>query len=263
MEGTVEELKSITDRLIDATRPLAESFPKIKGKPFLGIMAVIYRKNFFTLSSIRYLAEKPEFGDKALDLARSMIEDVVSVEYMLANGKDNLARKFRRFLWVQLHQESEFMKTLGNDPGKLGIDMDEVNKEYLKVKKEFTHKPSNTDLHSWLGMDVDKILESLEVNIKSDKEFKMTQHDIDVTSIGYVYGNRKNHLNPYDVFSFLDEDNHKISRETDRRQALVFSSTCIIRLTTRYIDEIRSATKKDDFEDVARKVKEVFAEMDS
>ena len=57
-----------------------------------------------------------------MDLVRKMIEDTVSIEYMIAKDKDGMARKFKRFLWMQLYQDTEFLKTTGADFIQLGVN---------------------------------------------------------------------------------------------------------------------------------------------
>ncbi len=175
MKGTTDELLATVDELLDLVNPLATNHHPPDGNQFLNIFEGIYRRNVFSLLSVRFLATKNElFGDKALDLVRAMIEDTVAIEYMVAFGKRRLARKFKRFLSVQMHEELEFVRRLGLNPvGLLGFsveDIKDIDRKYKKVKKEFTHRPSGTDLHSWIGMDVDKMLVILAEAIKSKKK---------------------------------------------------------------------------------------------
>lgn len=256
---TTEEFKKLTDELLETTQSLAKSYPE-KTNEFLKILVGIYRKNVFTLYSIRWLANQPMLSDSTLDLARSMIEDTITVEYMIANDKEKMAKKFQRYLWIQLHQVSEFMKTIGQDASKneLQIDTKKVDKKYQVVKKEFTHysKVGATDLRSWTGRDVETLIKEL-----SEKK-ALSEFDISRTSIGYVYGCWKNHLNPYDVASYLDSETHEISRNQAARQALVYGATCLIRLTTRYIDELRFISGKNVFNEVGKTVVELLQKMD-
>ena len=256
---TTEEFKKLVDELLEVTQPLAKSYPE-KTNEFLRILVGIYRKNVFTLYSIRWLSNQPMLSDGTLDLARSMIEDTISVEYMIANDKEEMAKKFQRYLWVQLHQVSEFMKTIGQDASKneLQIDTDKVDKEYQAVKKEFTHysKTGESDLKSWIGKDIETLMKELY------KKGKLNEFDTSRTSIGYVYGCWKNHLNPYDVAGYLDNETHEIGRNQAVRQALVFGATCLIRLTTRYIDEIRFASGENKHQEIGEKVVALLKKID-
>lgn len=256
---TTEEFKKLVDELLEAVQLLAKSYPE-KTNEFLKILVGIYRKNVFTLYSIRWLANQPFLSDSTLDLARSMIEDTISVEYMIANDKEEMAKKFQRYLWVQLHQTAEFMKTIGQDASKnaLKFDIEKIEKEYQAVKKEFTHysKAGESDLRSWIGKDIEALMKELyEKGVLND-------FDTSRTSIGYVYGCWKNHLNPYDVIGYLDNETHEIGRNQAVRQALVFGATCLIRLTTRYIDEIRFASKENKHQKIGGKVVALLKKMD-
>lgn len=256
---TTEEFKKLVDELLEATQLLAKSYPE-KTNEFLKILVGIYRKNVFTLCSIRWLADQPMLSNSTLNLARNMIEDTISVEYMVANDKEEMAKKFQRYLWVQLHQVSEFMKTIGQDVSKneLQIDTKKVDKEYQAVKKEFTHcsGASESDLRSWIGKDIETLIKELYEK-KALNEFDTTR-----TSIGYIYCCWKNHLNPYDIAGYLDNETHEISRNQAIRQALVYGATCLIRLTTRYIDEIRFASGENKHQVVGEKVVALLNKMD-
>lgn len=265
MEGTYSDLTTTADKLIKILKPLADNHHQPNGNWFLAVMEGIYRRNYLGLIAIRYLANNKIFGDKALDLSRAMIEDTVSVEYMIAFGKRRLARKFRRFFAVQVHQDAEFMTKLKQDPQKVlpGIDLKQVERDYKKVKAEFTHS-SGTDMHSWVGKTVDKMLLELKGLMESGKKrLKLTNHDIELTSVGYIHGNRKNHLNPLGTLPFMMSEDLKHDSEQSMREALVFSLTCIIRLSTRYIDEIRQTRKENVYADIGEQIKEVFKQMDS
>lgn len=256
---TTEDFKKLVNELLEATQSLTKSYPG-KTNEFLKILVGIYRKNVFTLYSIRWLANQPILSDSTLDLARSMIEDTISVEYMIANNKEKMAKKFQRYLWVQLHQVSEFMKTIGQDASKneLQIDTKKVDKEYQAVKKEFTHysKTGESDLRSWIGKDTETLIKELY------EKKVLSEFDISRTSIGYIYGCWKNHLNPYDISGYLDNETHEIGRNQAIRQALVFGATCLIRLTTRYIDEIRFASGENKHQEIGEKVVSLLKRMD-
>jgi hypothetical protein len=256
---TTDELKKLVDELLKATHLLAESYPD-KTNEFLKVLVGIYRKNTFTLISIRYLANQQFLSDSALDLARNMIEDTISVEYMIAIDKEKMAKRFQRYLWVQLHQVTEFMKTIGQDASKneLQIDVEKVEKEYQAVKKEFTHysKAGESDLRSWIGKDIETLMKELY------EKKALNEFDTSRSAIGYVYGCWKNHLNPYDIAGYLDNETHEVGRNQAIRQALVFGATCLIRLTTRYIDEIRYACGENKHQNIGEKVIILLNKMD-
>lgn len=254
---TTDYLKKTAEDLLDATHTLAEAHPVPKEEDeFLRVIEATFRRNTFTLLAIVYLSNNSTLADSALDLTRKMIEDTISIEYMIAKGKKESSEKFRRFLWVQLHQNSEFLKTTGANFKSLGLDeqLPTIEREYERVKLEFTHR-TGKDLRSWAGKDIETMLEELK------QENVLSEFDVSRTAIGYVKGSWKNHFNPYDVHSYLTNDLLEASTKEALNQALVFGTTCLYRLTTRYIDHIRQVTQENQYEDIAQKIKPIWARL--
>jgi hypothetical protein len=149
------------------------------------------------------------------------------------------------------------LKTTGADFKLLGVEekLSEIEEKYKEVRPDFIHKPSGEDLRSWIGKDVETMLEELKA------KNALSEHDISRTVIGYVKGCWKNHFNPYDVNAYLTNDLLEASSHDAMNQALVFGATCLYRLTTRYIDHIRHVAQKNEFEDVAQKIKKVWEKL--
>lgn len=253
------DLRKVVEDLLDATHDLAESHPAPKkDDEFLRVLEATYRRDTFTLLGISFLSQNILLADSATDLVRKMIEDTISIEYMIAKGKQEMAKKFRRFMWMQLHQNTEFLKTTGANFDALGLSSkrDEMEKKYQEVRLEFIHKPTNTDQHSWVGIDVEKMLKEL-------KELKaMNDFDVSRTAIGYVRACWKNHFNPYDVYAYLSDDLLEASAQEAMNHALIFGATCIYRLTGRYIDQIRDVTgDNNQFEDVHLKIDKIWERL--
>lgn len=251
-------LKNVVDELLDATHSLAEAHPLPKdGDNFLRTIEATFRRDTYTLLAIAYLAKHEQLADSAMDLVRKMIEDTISIEYMIANGKEEMAKKFQKFYWVQLHQDTEFLKTTGADFKALGVEESllSIEKKYQNVRADFIHKPTGEDLRSWIGKDLETMLEEL------NKNNALSEHDISRTVIGYIKGCWKNHFNPYDVNSYLTSDWLDASSHDAMNQALVFGATCLYRLTTRYIDHIRYLAKENFFEDEAKKIAIIWEKL--
>ena len=99
---TVEEIKKLTNKLLKATKPLAEAHPKVDKKyHYVRVIEGFYRRNYFTFLAIRYLADAPALADSAATLVRKMTEDVISIEYMLLIGKEKMAKRFQDFFYIQ------------------------------------------------------------------------------------------------------------------------------------------------------------------
>lgn len=245
------------DKLLKATRPLAETHPKVDKKyHYVRVIEGFYRRNYFTLLAIRYLADAPALADSAVVLARKMTEDVISIEYMLLRGKEEMAKRFQDFFYIQAHQENEQRKRLGYEiPSE--EEMAKLNEKVEKLKPEFWHEKSNDFMHSWSG----KSAEQMWVELAKAKVFG--KHDMHNVLLGYMYGSWKNHPNPADVLSYMTNELRSASIESALKQATILGMMDYIRLTTRYIDEIRQIKQEDVYEDINKVVKEVFGCMDN
>jgi len=56
-------------------------------------------------------------------LTRKIIEYGISVEYMLWKGKEEMAERFQKYLAVQVHDEIEFLKSIGQDTVTLNDEL--------------------------------------------------------------------------------------------------------------------------------------------
>lgn len=252
------DLRSIAQELLKATHPLAEAHPAPKSRdPFLRVSEATYRRNTFTLLAIEELSRKPYFADSAMALMRKMLEDLISIEYMIANDKQAMAKRFQRFMAVQLHQNTEFLKDTGANFAAAGIaeKPEEIEKEYQKVREEFIHPATKQDLRSWIGKDIETLLRELK------NSGSMSEFDVSRTAIAYVRACWKNHFNPYDIAAYLKSDLLEASSQEAMNHALLFSVTCYYRLTTRYIDHVRHVTQENQFEEVAKKISKVWEKL--
>ena len=253
---TIDEIKKLMDKLINATRPLAETHPKVDDKyRYIRVVEGFYRRNHFTLLAIRYLANAPALADSAAVLTRKMTEDVISIEYMLLKGKEEMAIRFQDFFYIQAHQEIEHRKRLGYKIPS-AEKMVKLMERVEKLKPQFWHEKSNDFMHSWSG----KSAEQMWVELAKNKVFG--KHDIYSVLLGYTYGSWKNHPNPADVLTYMTNEFRNTFSDLSLKQATILGMMDYIRLTTRYIDEIRQVKQKNVYEDTNKVVKEVFSYMD-
>lgn len=253
---TIAEIKSLMDKLLKATKPLAEAHPKVNKKyHYVRVIEGFYRRNHFTFLAIRYLADAPALADSAAVLARKMTEDVISIEYILLKGKEEMAKRFQDFFYVQTYQEIEHRKRLGYEiPSE--EEMAKLMERVEKLKPQFWHKTSNDFMHSWSG----KSAEQMWVELAKKKVFR--KHDIHSVLLGYTYGSWKNHPNPADVLTYMTNELRNTFSDSALKQATILGMMDYIRLTTRYIDEIRQIKQKNVYEDINKVIKEVFCYMD-
>lgn len=253
---TLEKIKELIDKLLRATNPLAGSHPKVDNKyHYIRVLEGFYRRNTFTLLAVRYLTNQPALADSASVLVRKMTEDVIAIEYMLLKGKEEMAKRFQDFFYIQAHQEIEQRKKLGYDiPSK--EEMDDLLGKVKKLKPQFWHEKSNQFMRSWSGKDFEQML----IDIAKAKVFQ--KHEIHNILLGYTYGSWKNHPNPADVLSYMTNELREESSRAALKQATILGIMCLIRLTTRYIDEIREIKQKNVYENINKVVKEVFNYLD-
>ena len=229
-------LQTLLERTLKTTTPLAEVGPASDTK-FLNVLMGIYRVSLTTLRDIYYLSLNEDTGASALALTRKIIEYTVTVEYMLWRGKEEMAERFQKHMWTEIHHELEFMKVLGQDMATLGDDLkvgvEEAEREYAALSSEAK------DRISWAGRSIEKMMEEMrEAGV---------MHDFDFSRIGqaYVWGCRLNHVSPYVVHAYMGSEDAKVASDFYMRQAVMFSVLLHLRLSTRYIDEINSVKGSD------------------
>src|ERR1043166_7865139 len=116
---TVGELRNKINDLIAVIIPLAEAHPcEGKRTELLAAMEGTLRKNIMRIQAINLLCDEEKFASSALELTRKMIEDTISIEYMLAaDDPEQAAHKFYEFMWVQLKEDLDYYKLVGVDVG--------------------------------------------------------------------------------------------------------------------------------------------------
>ncbi len=253
---TIDEIKRIIDKLLESTHELAELHPDVDKKyHYIRVIEGFYRRNYFTFLAIRYLSDKQSLGDSAQVLARKMTEDVISIEYMLLEGKEEMAKRFQNFFYIQAFQEIQHRKRLGYDlPTQK--ELSQLTTRVEKLKPLFWHEKSNSFAHSWSG----KSAEQMWIKLAQKKVFG--KHDINSVLLGYTYGSWKNHPNPADVLTYMTNENRDQFSYLALKQALGLGLMDFLRLTTRYIDEIREIKQENVYEEINQVVKETFAYLD-
>ncbi|MES2930779.1 MAG: DUF5677 domain-containing protein [Patescibacteria group bacterium] len=247
-----QKLKGILEKTLKVTEPLAGASSPSNAN-FVNVLLGIYRVSFGTLRDIYYLSNNDDTGSSCLDLTRKIIEYGISVEYMLWKGKDKMAVQFQNHLFKEIHDEIEFLKSIGQNPADqnddLNLDVEDAEKNYN------TLSPDAKSRHSWAGISVDKMVEILHEagHLK----------DFDSSRIGqaYIWGCRLNHVSPMIVKSYMSKEEADVASNFYLRQALMIATIFHIRLTTRYIDEIRLITGINSYQDIADNLNLLEVEM--
>lgn len=166
-----------------------------------------------------------------------------------------MAKRFQDFFYIQAYQEIEHRKRLGYKIPS-AEEMANLMKRIEKLKPQFWHEKSKDFMHSWSG----KSAEKMWVELAKKKVFE--KHDIHLVLLGYTYGSWKNHPNPADVLTYMTNELRNTFSDSALKQATILGMIDYIRLTTRYIDEIRQIKQKNVYEDINKIVKKIFHYMD-
>jgi Family of unknown function (DUF5677) len=249
-----EKLKNILERTITATKPLAEA-PAVGEGDFLITLLGIYRISFTTLRDISYLTNYEGTEPSILDLTRKILEHGISVEYMIMKDKDAMAKRFQEYMIVQVHDEFEFYKSIGQDPSEISSDhkdhVEENTKEYEALSNDVKARKN------WAGRPIDGMLDDL------DKAKALNDFDISRLGQAYVWGSRLNHMNPLVVHSYLDPEEMKSGASFFNALAISIALACHLRLTTRLIDESRAVAGEDVYPEIAAEVKAIQDEFNA
>src|SRR6185503_4554136 len=130
-----QKLEEIIERTLKTTTPLAQASASHDTK-FLNVLLGIYRVSFTTLRDIYYLSLNEETGSSALDLTRKIIEYGISVEYMIWKGKEKMAKRFQKHMYVEVHQQLEFLRSIGQNLEELKIGIEEIESNYNSLNSK-------------------------------------------------------------------------------------------------------------------------------
>jgi len=279
------ELNSITTlakKLLSVTRQLA-SGPNTYKSQFARVVEGALRRDYLTLLTMVYLAEHndPEmriaFGNSCMDLCRRVLEDLISLEYMLFKGKESETRKFFDYKAVEEKLDMHFLEITD-----VTIDQQyetTVDDEYNRVKHQFLDSSGRTRKRAWFDLtrflkSHDKIDQQTEQEI--EEEFKRRYPDTEqprrawagldtegmieeLVSGGvintwerkmliqtYIQGNRKNHFSPTDIHDFLYDKLYRTTSDSDLKLSLIATTTAVTRIARRFADEsdIPAGTKQ-------------------
>ncbi len=259
LKQIAEKLRELCGNVLSDTHDLAMQRPVGKTK-FLRVLESTYRRAYGTLDAVCYLSGVPDFGlgNPSMILTRSIVEDVVSIEYMLATDKEKMADKFQNFAYMQGHEDNKFLADISEAKQPIiQASIQDIEENYKKVKKNYIRADGQKQ-RNWAGLDVEGMLREID-KIKPENFGKA---DFSSMSRSYVTGNRKTHFNPIDLVIYLDQRLLKASYAESAVSALAVGLSSYIRLTTRYIDEISHCAGKNLYRDEAAKVIKALKEMD-
>lgn len=240
-----QKLKNIIEKTLKVSEPLVNA-SSVSDAKFMNVLLGIYRVSFGTLRDIYYLSDNEDTGSSALALTRKTIEYGIAVEYMLWKGKEKMAEQFQKHLYKEIHDEIEFLKSIGQDPAvqnkNLELEVEDAEINYLSLNSKGKQR------HSWAGICLEKMMVDLHT------ANKLGDFDFSRISQAYIWGCRLNHVNPMVVKNYLSQEEAHYASGFYLRQALLVATLFHIRLTTRYIDEIRLTKDVNDYQELADEI---------
>ncbi len=247
-----QKLKNIIEKTLKVTEPLVRASAPSDAK-FVNVILGVYRVSFGTLRDIYYLSNNEDAGGNALALTRKMIEYGIAVEYMLWKGKEKMAEQFQKHLFKEIHDEIKFLESIGQNPA---IQNKNLKLEVEDAEKNYESLSSNAKTRkSWAGISLEKMMKDLHT-AKKLKDF-----DFSRISQAYVWGCRLNHVNPMVVKNYMEQEDTTIASGFYLQQALLVATLIHIRLTTRYIDEIRLINQSNDYQELADSISSIWNEI--
>ncbi|MEJ0072471.1 MAG: DUF5677 domain-containing protein [Candidatus Saccharibacteria bacterium] len=261
LKEVARQLSELAHQALAATHQLAQDRP-VGNTSFLRVLEATYRRSYGTLDAVVYLSGAPDFGlgNPSMILTRSIVEDGISIEYMLAGDKEKLARQFQDFAYVQGHQDNKFLEDTGLDQQPIvQASIKDIEDNYKKVRQQYKKSGDGSIFRTWSGIDVDGMLRL--ISNMDLPNFKAS--DVASFTRSYLSGNRKTHFNPIDLAVYLDERHLHMSYAESAVSALAVGLSVYIRLTTRYIDEISHALNKNLYRNEAKTVIEILEKMNN
>jgi flagellar motility protein MotE (MotC chaperone) len=246
-----EQLRNLAIKVLQTVRPLVQE-PNAQNTDFSDITLGILRNSFAALRDILLLSENLDTGNSALDLARKMIENMVSVDYMFLKGKEQMAHRFKEYISVQLHDEFEFLKSIGaNFTQEEDERLQEINSDYAQLETQ-TKKDQ-----SWAGRSTEGMLEDLY-----EKE-KVSNFDFSRLGRAYIHGCQQNHLNPLTISLHGTEDSNAASSLQNLKEAHFCGAITLIRLSHRYIGEVSEINSARSHQEIAAELTRLFESMNA
>src|SRR6266566_1375635 len=173
----LNDLKSLARKLVNTTHPLFVG-PNMYQSVFARVVEGTFRRDYLTLYTMVYLAEhettevRTAFGTSCMDLCRRVLEDFISLKYILYKGKEEFARKFMNYAAVEAKRDMDYLEAVGDtiDP-QIKATTDE---NYARVKDQFLDSSNRTRRRAWT--ELTEFLKSQDIidqqwEQKIDEEF--------------------------------------------------------------------------------------------
>ena len=236
-------------QMVGIVLPIAESDP-LHDTPLFTYRLVksVLRKNIMRVQAIFVLNTYDKMSDSGLEIARNMIEDTISVSYILSDeDPEKLAQKFFEFRHIQAKQDLDYYSRipdyLGEDLEKNRLSIDTEYKRVLAEHPEFTYD-DGSPRHSWSKDGVEGMADKLRKRKLYNKTELRNMIRI------YQRGSRKVHFNPEDLLNFYDQTTLDSKSMQSLEVTIKATAASLTSLVVRYFDTIKHYDKSTDGSEV-------------
>lgn len=178
-------------------------------------------------------------------LVRSLLEDVVSIEYMLAGDAEEHSRRFAEYLHIQKYDDLKFTKEYDPQAKMMQDVLQEIEKAYETYKPHFLDKRKYV-FKSWNNKLVGKMLSELKANPAPGLDPEV----IPWLAKLYLDGNRKAHFNPTDILPYLQDYQRRKDSIIHLNEGLGATVGLFCRLTFRYTVALQIITGDTQYDDL-------------
>jgi len=231
---------------LDLCKPLKEQ--ENRPSAFFIVMTGAYRRSFYTVRSIWELGHHEELGGSVFVLVRNLLEDVVSIETILAGDADHESARFFEFIRIQKYDDLRFMVSYSKEDASMLEEMKTVAKDYEAYKVHYTDKRGRV-YKSWNNKLVGQMIRELKANCAPGFNAEI----LPLLAKIYLDGNRKSHFNPSDILPYLYEDAQKVDSKNHIDEGLITTIALFARLTYRYAVAYMTVTNDYQYDDLIRR----------
>lgn len=241
---TDSQLLSEIDKLLTVTLPLKNQ--ENRPSPFLIIMTATFRRAYHTVQAIRLLGQHEHLSGSMFILVRSLLEDVISIEYILSHDAEDDSRKFYDYLNIQKFDDLSFIVEHDVEARlSLAKQIKQAKENYENYKPHFLDKRGGV-FRSWNN----KLVGQMIADLKKERADGFDKKLLPWYSKLYLDGNRKAHFNPSDLLPYLNESSRKIDSRNHIHEGLVMALVLFARLTYRYTVAYQIITDDTQFDDI-------------
>lgn len=223
--------------MIEVAIPIGDADPLQKvSSAMYRIARNTLRRNIMRVQSGAVLLTYDKMSDSALEIARNVIEDAISLSYLLSDkDPEKMAMQFFEFRWVQAKFDHDYYSKIPDYMGaELWITKEKIDSEYSRVVKmypEFLDK-FGQPRRSWTKQGIMGMMKQLVVR----KVYSKAERDNILRA--YEIGSRKTHFNPDNILEFHDQEAWNLAQLKSTEHAIRALASGFMSIIVRYYDTL-------------------------